>query len=596
MTYRVIQWSTGNVGAHTFASIMAHPDARARGPLGPLRRQGRAGTRPSSCGLAEPTGVLATNDADALLASTPTSSVYTATGDLRPTEAVADMCRILESGKNVVSRRRSSRLIYPPTAPRGLGPPARSRVPSRATRRASPRASTPASPTTCCPLVASGFSRAHRLDPHRREPRLLHLHATRGAVRHDGLRHSRSITRRSSSFPARSTFAWGGVLHMIAAGLGEEIEEIREVVERCPAPHDFDTAVGPISGRHDGRTAVRGAGLRSRPAGDRGRARDAHASRRRARLARDPSGSGGYRITVEGSPTYTLDFEMMGEDGDHNTGGLVATGMRHHQRDPRRVRRAARRALDPRPAPGDRPRTPELIRDPVSSATRPRARWRRSRAGRAGAAARRATSVSGVGVETSVDDRVDHDPIAACDLARRVARRPSRVPDEDADGVVVVGRPSRSTGPDNAHDRRIPPWRDRAPETDRRFGLHRTTEIDTRRRRRGRGPLGQHLRHRDVDRPVEHETQRALGVVGEHQRPPCGGSWGPRGPAMRPGGVRGSRAPSSNRRTSPGRTDARLRRRPRRRAASRAPGARPTMPRPARRAPGPASRAGARRG
>jgi 4-hydroxy-tetrahydrodipicolinate reductase len=31
---------------------------------------------------------------------------------------------------------------------------------------------------------------------------------------------------------------------------------------------------------------------------------------------------------LEGSPTYTLDFEMMGEDGDHNTGGLVATGMR----------------------------------------------------------------------------------------------------------------------------------------------------------------------------------------------------------------------------------------------------------------------------
>jgi 4-hydroxy-tetrahydrodipicolinate reductase len=36
----------------------------------------------------------------------------------------------------------------------------------------------------------------------------------------------------------------------------------------------------------------------------------------------------GYRIEIKGSPSFTVDVEMLGDDGDHNTGGLVATAMR----------------------------------------------------------------------------------------------------------------------------------------------------------------------------------------------------------------------------------------------------------------------------
>jgi 4-hydroxy-tetrahydrodipicolinate reductase len=41
-----------------------------------------------------------------------------------------------------------------------------------------------------------------------------------------------------------------------------------------------------------------------------------------------PAGGGAYLITIEGSPSFTCTLEMLGSDGDHNTGGLVATGMR----------------------------------------------------------------------------------------------------------------------------------------------------------------------------------------------------------------------------------------------------------------------------
>ena len=41
-----------------------------------------------------------------------------------------------------------------------------------------------------------------------------------------------------------------------------------------------------------------------------------------------PPGQGGYRVVVSGEPTYTLDMQMLGSDGDHNTAGLKATAMR----------------------------------------------------------------------------------------------------------------------------------------------------------------------------------------------------------------------------------------------------------------------------
>ena len=41
-----------------------------------------------------------------------------------------------------------------------------------------------------------------------------------------------------------------------------------------------------------------------------------------------PTGLGCYRIIIEGSPSMTCDLQLVGEDGDENTAGLVATAMR----------------------------------------------------------------------------------------------------------------------------------------------------------------------------------------------------------------------------------------------------------------------------
>ncbi len=323
MTLRVMQWSTGNVGQHTLRSIIGHPDLKLVGLW--VHSATKAGKDASTlCGLDQPTGVLATNDADALLALDADVVVYTATGDLRPQEAVDDMCRLLESGKNVVSTAVVS-LIFPPTAPRGW---------VRQLRAACEAGNTscftsgidPGFANDLLPLMASGF--CERIDSIRIVENLDYSTYLQPEVLFDTMGFGGPLEHTPLLLiPGGLTFAWGGVLHMIAAGLGETIDEIREVVEKFPATADFETAVGPIAaGTMAGlRFEVQG-WVRGRPA-----IIVEHVTRMHPDIAPDwpqPKGSGGYRITIEGSPNYTLELEMMGEDGDHNTGGLVATGMR----------------------------------------------------------------------------------------------------------------------------------------------------------------------------------------------------------------------------------------------------------------------------
>ena len=323
MTHRVIQWSTGNVGAHTLHAIASHPELELAGLW--VHSPDKVGKDASElCGLDTPTGVIATNDAEAILALDADVVCYTATGDLRPTEAVADMCRFLAAGKNVVATSVVT-LLYPPVAPRGWVQDLEAACQAGHTSCFTSGID-PGFANDLLPLVVSGFS--ERIDTIRIVENLDYSTYMQPEVLFDTMGFGQPLDHTSLLLtPGALGFAWGGVLHMIAAGLDEEIEEVKEIVERSPAERDFDTAVGRIA---QGTMA----GLRFEVQGwIRGRAAIVveHVTRMHPDVAPEwpkPSGTGGYRITVEGSPSYSVDFEMMGEDGDHNTGGLLATGMR----------------------------------------------------------------------------------------------------------------------------------------------------------------------------------------------------------------------------------------------------------------------------
>ena len=121
--------------------------------------------------------------------------------------------------------------------------------------------------------------------------------------------------------------AWGSVVRQLAAGLDVELDAVEESYVRLPAPETFQIASGTVE-----KGTV--AGLRFEVRGMRaGKAVVVleHVTRLRDDIGPDwpqPTGQGGYRVTIKGEPNYTLDLQMLGSDGDHNTAGLKATAMR----------------------------------------------------------------------------------------------------------------------------------------------------------------------------------------------------------------------------------------------------------------------------
>src|SRR5712692_10710696 len=115
MPYRVVQWGTGNVGRLALRGIIEHPELELVGLL--VHDPAKAGRDAGELAGVGAIGVTPTTDPDEVLALGADCVSYMASGDLRPDDAVADMCRVLEAGTNVVSTSVVP-LVYPPSAPR----------------------------------------------------------------------------------------------------------------------------------------------------------------------------------------------------------------------------------------------------------------------------------------------------------------------------------------------------------------------------------------------------------------------------------------------------------------------------------------------
>jgi hypothetical protein len=93
---RIIQWATGSIGRYAIGAIAEHPGLEIVGVW--VHGEDKDGEDAGTLGGIEPLGVRATRDADALLATEADCVLYA------PLLAdVDEMCRILESGKNIVT-------------------------------------------------------------------------------------------------------------------------------------------------------------------------------------------------------------------------------------------------------------------------------------------------------------------------------------------------------------------------------------------------------------------------------------------------------------------------------------------------------------
>ena len=330
MTYRVVQWSTGNVGRHALAGIDARPDLELVGVW--VSSDAKAGVDAGElAGLGRSLGVAATTDAEALLALQPDCIVHTAMADHRLTEALDDLARFLRAGIDVVSSGPVF-LQYPEGVwPRGrdendslIDPVRQAAVEGGASLWVN--GIDPGFANDWLPLTLTSIS--ERIEQVRCLEILNYATYDQAMVLFDIMGFGQPLESVPLLLtPGVLTTAWGSVVHQIAAGLGTRLDSVEEYHERLPAPETFDIASGTIE-------AGTVAALRFEVRG----MRDGvpivvleHVTRLRDDLAPDwpqPTGHGCYRVVVTGEPMYTLDLQLLGTDGDHNTGGLVATAMR----------------------------------------------------------------------------------------------------------------------------------------------------------------------------------------------------------------------------------------------------------------------------
>jgi hypothetical protein len=325
MSHRVIQWGTGNVGFHSLRHIIRHPELELIGVHAhSSEKVGKDAARLG--GLAEDTGVIATNDVDALLNLGADAVVYTVKGETRPQEVIPELGRILASGSNVASTAMIY-LVNPSFADAAMREPLE-------------KACQQGGSTLYVNGVDPGFSgdvlplAALQLADQIEEIRVQELcdYSTYEDPEFTGV--SFGFGRPSDytpplAIPGVLRTGWGGMVQLIADRLGIKLDEIRESYERCYAGEAFDTPMMHVPKGTCSAVRFQLEGMaHGRPV-----VVTEHVNRLGTQVAPEwpqpPDGrSGVHRCIVTGNPSVQLECFLTGEDGDHNTGGVQASALR----------------------------------------------------------------------------------------------------------------------------------------------------------------------------------------------------------------------------------------------------------------------------
>ena len=343
MAYRVIQFSTGNVGVHALRSLIERPDLELVG----VHAHGidKIGVDAGRlCGLGIDTGIVASDDLDALIALQADCVVYTNQAESRPAQAIAELVRFLESGTNVVSTSLVW-LVYPPHADSWMTDPLRAAC-ERGGTTMYVNGIDPGFSGDLLPLAA--LSLCQRVES-------VHVQEIVDYGSYDDAEFTGASFGFGASphdpppmlfLPGVLSSIWGGPVRLLADELGVELEEIRESYETWLATEPIDCTmmkVAPglvgavrfaVSGIVDGEPAIVMEHIN--------RLTDAAAPD----WPRAPEGRPGvHRVIIKGSPGLEVNVHVGGpavsagcterdtstagvnEGGgiDHNIAGVIAT-------------------------------------------------------------------------------------------------------------------------------------------------------------------------------------------------------------------------------------------------------------------------------
>jgi 2,4-diaminopentanoate dehydrogenase len=324
-TRSVIQFSTGNVGVHALRTLIARPDLTLVGVhASSPDKIGRDAAE--LCGADCPTGVLATDDVDALVALGADCVVYTSQAETRPREAMADIVRFLRAGTNVVGTSFVW-LVAPDFTDAWLRDPLEA-------------ACAEGNSTLYINGIDPGFSG----DTLVYTALSLAAHATAITVQEVfdyGTYDHADFTGATFGFgslpdhdpilfaPGVLSSMWGVQVRSLAADLGVDLDDLREWHEKWVTPEQIsctmmDVSPGAVAavrfgvqGIRDGRVVIT----------------MEHVNRLTDAAAPDwpypPDGRPGvHRVVVDGDPGVEINTHVGGHGTDHNIGGVAATAAR----------------------------------------------------------------------------------------------------------------------------------------------------------------------------------------------------------------------------------------------------------------------------
>jgi len=324
MAIRVAHVGTGNVGRLALVALLTNPAFELTGLcVSTPEKVGRdAG---ELCGVDVDRGVKAVNDLDAVLATRPECVVYCAMGDTRLPDAMRDVMRILAAGSNVVGS--SPGLLQYPW---GVMPEKYiARVEAAAQQGNSSIFINGVDPGFINDLIPFALAGTCQRIEGVRCMEIADYASYDGAEVMSYMGFGRSLDEVPMLLqPGVLTFAWGTAIRQLAAGLGVEVDEITQSIQREPAPEDFDIAVGrvPKGTQAALQFEIRGM-VNGRPA-----IVIEHVTRLRPDLRPDwpqpADGGGSYRIEITGEPSYAVDIVPSSRKGDHNHAAIVGAAGR----------------------------------------------------------------------------------------------------------------------------------------------------------------------------------------------------------------------------------------------------------------------------
>jgi hypothetical protein len=317
---RVVQWSTGGVGAHALAAIARRSDLELVGVW--VHDPAKVGRDAGELAGIAPLGLRVDSDADALLALNPDCVCYTASGESRPTEAIGDLLRMVDAGINVVTTSVPGLLF-----PGGFDAGEVARLENACLRGGASLYASGIEPGFAGDqLVLTLATLASRIRSVRTQEIFGYQHYPVAFTMFEVFGFGKPLEHQClMELPGVQSSAWGPPVRMVAEHLGATLEGIRETYDKRVTERPLAVAAGMVEAGTVGAVRFETIGVVD--------GRDAivieHVNRMAADLAPEwprATRDGTYRILVDGEPDLTCELQLGGDDPSRH--GMVATAMR----------------------------------------------------------------------------------------------------------------------------------------------------------------------------------------------------------------------------------------------------------------------------